>query len=80
MMPLGSSESYPPPPWVDKCSTEGSVGCAFTPPKGSLRSLTQSGTGWLMLSTGGTIERIPPNKVRYLKLVKDLAASLKPGA
>lgn len=34
----------------------------------------------VVLGLGGTIERIRPNKDKYLKLVKDLAASLKPGA
>jgi DNA-binding IclR family transcriptional regulator len=33
----------------------------------------------VVLGMGGTIERIRPNKNKYLKLVKELAASLKPG-
>ena len=34
----------------------------------------------VVIGMGGTIERIRPNKDKYLKLVKDLAASLKPQA
>ena len=32
----------------------------------------------VVLGMGGTIDRIRPNKDKYLKLVRDLSASLKP--